>query len=280
MTLTANNASTPLSSTLTGTGLGIGTTAPTHSLTIPSVGTGLSVYNTSDQTTNYERLRIAASSNTYAFINEASGTGTVRDIVIGNTKTITVKNGQLSGGSIMFSTGLSVANTAGVGLVGSMAASSGLNTVLSIAPTINQSSTAGYTALSINPTETATGSGVKKLIDAQVGGSSKFAVDNAGKVTTVGGIVPRTSTEVSSATPTINTDTSEYHEITALATNITSFTTNLTGTPGRGQKLWIAIIPTATRAITATLPVSITTRTDVGFIWNVAASKWRCMAAG
>ncbi len=53
----------------------------------------------------------------------------------------------------------------------------------SIKPTINQSSTAGYTALLINPTETATGSGAKLLIDAQVSSSSKFKVDNTGKTT-------------------------------------------------------------------------------------------------
>lgn len=49
-----------------------------------------------------------------------------------------------------------------------------------ISPIINQSGTAGYTALLINPTETATGSGAKRLISAQVGGVDRFVVDNTG----------------------------------------------------------------------------------------------------
>jgi hypothetical protein len=71
---------------------------------------------------------------------------------------------------------------------GTISASSGVQYLQSIAPTINQSGTAGYTALLINPTETATGSGAKTLIDAQVGGASKFKVDNTGTVTSAGDI--------------------------------------------------------------------------------------------
>ncbi len=62
-------------------------------------------------------------------------------------------------------------------------ASSSTQTGLSITPTINQSGTAGYTMLSINPTETATGSGTKLLMDLSVGGSTKFRVSNTGTST-------------------------------------------------------------------------------------------------
>lgn len=93
----------------------------------------------------------------------------------------------------------------------------------------------------------------------------------------------------SSATPTINTDTYWMYNITAQAVDITSFTTNLSGTPVDGRKLWISITGTAARAITwgtsfesstATLPTTTvgTARLDVGFIWNVASSKFRCVA--
>jgi hypothetical protein len=44
-------------------------------------------------------------------------------------------------------------------------------------------------------------------------------------------ITPRVTSETSSATPTINSDNTDVHRVTALATNITSMTTNLTGTP-------------------------------------------------
>jgi len=106
---------------------------------------------------------------------------------------------------------------------------------------------------------------------------------------TSGRIVPRVSTTASSATPTINTDNTDQFGLTAQAVDITSFTTNLSGTPTDGQKLWIYIVGTAARAITwgasfesstATLPTTTVTtnRLDVGFVWNAATSKWRCVA--
>jgi hypothetical protein len=101
--------------------------------------------------------------------------------------------------------------------------------------------------------------------------------------------VPRVSTTTSSATPTINTDNTDQFGLTAQAVDITSFTTNLSGTPVNGQKLWIYIVGTAARAITwgasfesstVTLPTTTVTtnRLDVGFVWNAATSKWRCVA--
>jgi len=102
-------------------------------------------------------------------------------------------------------------------------------------------------------------------------------------------ITPRVSTTTSSATPTINTDNTDQYGLTAQAVDITSFTTNLSGTPTDGQKLWIYIVGTAARAITwgasfesstATLPSTTvsTNRLDIGFVWNTATTKWRCVA--
>ena len=103
-------------------------------------------------------------------------------------------------------------------------------------------------------------------------------------------ITKRTGTTTSSATPTINTDNVDFYSLTAQTVDITSFTTNLSGTPTEGQTLWIAITGTAARAITwgssfsssgtVTLPTTTvsTTRLDVGFIWNSVSSKWMCIA--
>lgn len=104
-------------------------------------------------------------------------------------------------------------------------------------------------------------------------------------------ITRRVGTTASSATPTINTDNTDLFTITALAAAITSMTTNLSGTPTDGQFLQIAITDNGTaRAITwgtsfessgnVTLPTTtvISTRLDVGFVWNAATSKWRCIA--
>lgn len=101
---------------------------------------------------------------------------------------------------------------------------------------------------------------------------------------------PRVGTTTSSATPTINTDSYDMYIITAQTVDITSFTTNLSGTPTSGQTLWIAITGTAARAITwgasfesstVALPTTTVTtaRLDVGFVWNATTSKWRCVAS-
>lgn len=99
-----------------------------------------------------------------------------------------------------------------------------------------------------------------------------------------------TDTVTSSATPTINTDTTDIFTITALATAITSMTTNLSGTPVNGQKLIIRIKDDGTaRAITwgalfasrgATLPTTtvLGKYTYVGLIYNSTAAVWDCVA--
>lgn len=102
-------------------------------------------------------------------------------------------------------------------------------------------------------------------------------------------VTPRAGTTTSSATPTINTDNYDYYSLTAQTADITSFTTNLSGTPTDGQKLWISVTGTAARALTfgasfeaSTIALPTTTvstnRLDMGFVWNAATSKWRIVA--
>ncbi len=58
---------------------------------------------------------------------------------------------------------------------------------LVVSPTYNQvSGSAANTDLMINRTQTAVGSGTQRLIDAQVGGVSKFSVDTSGNITSAG----------------------------------------------------------------------------------------------
>ena len=103
-------------------------------------------------------------------------------------------------------------------------------------------------------------------------------------------VTPRVGSTTSSATPTINTDNVDIYKLTAQTVDITSFTTNLTGTPTDGQVLIIEITGTAARAITwgssfeaSTVALPTTTVTTamlaVGFIYNGVTSKWRCMGA-
>jgi hypothetical protein len=91
-----------------------------------------------------------------------------------------------------------------------------------------------------------------------------------------------------SGTYAIDTDTYDMVVITGQTATITSITT--TGTPTNGQKLWLSITGTAAvgftlsssnfESSTVTLPTTTVTtaRLDVGFVWNVATSKWRCVA--
>jgi len=104
-------------------------------------------------------------------------------------------------------------------------------------------------------------------------------------------VTPRVSSETSSATPTINTDNVDCHSITALAAAITSFTSNLSGTPTNFQKLTIRIKDDGTgRAITwgasfeavgVALPTTTVAnkRLTVGFLYDTVAAKWGCVAS-
>lgn len=104
-------------------------------------------------------------------------------------------------------------------------------------------------------------------------------------------ITQRISTEVSSATPTINTDAVDCHSITALATNITSMTTNLSGTPTNFQRLMVRIKDDGnSRSITwgasfeakgVSLPTITTPNKTlhIGFQYDTVSAKWGCIAA-
>lgn len=100
-----------------------------------------------------------------------------------------------------------------------------------------------------------------------------------------------TTTAAPGATPSINTDNVDYVEYTGMNAAITSLTGGLSGTPARGDTLWMSFTDDGTaRGITfgssfessgnVTLPATtvISTRLDVLFAWNVATSKWRCVS--
>jgi hypothetical protein len=121
-------------------------------------------------------------------------------------------------------------------------------------------------------------------------GNDEFVFKDHTQTLTNKRITPRVSTEASSATPTIDTDDVDAHSITALATAVTSMTTNLSGTPTNFQKLTIRFKDDGTaRAITwgasfedagQALPTTtvISKLLTVGFIYNSATSKFGCVA--
>lgn len=160
-------------------------------------GTTLELYNTADQTTNYEKGVIRYSSNVLEIGHYYGGTGSRRILRLGTASSagssVLGKSLDIQSDTPFYA--FAVATSAqgngvqiGSGSGSSSTAASGIQRALMIDHGINQSGTASYVALGINITENGVGSGTKRLIDAQVGGTSKFTVDNTGLVNAVGGL--------------------------------------------------------------------------------------------
>lgn len=160
--------------------LGLLTSTPTASLTLGSTSTGYAHHNQVDQTTNYERHVQRWAANVFSIGNESGGTGTVRSLVLGVAASV---GGLLPAGRVITIGGVAPffnLNFGATGQLGNMfdytgssfTASSGQQTVLAINPTINQSGTASYTGLLVNPTHTAAGAGTRTLADFQLAGTT------------------------------------------------------------------------------------------------------------
>lgn len=161
---------------------------PPLPITIGYNSSGIGLYNTLDQVTDYARLRIYSTSAMNYLMSEKAGTGEYRPIHIGSNagsglQVFPLIDSSSTGGFIRTIGSFGSAGAVAVNLGnGFNAAYSTTQTQLAIRPLINQGSSAAYTALLINPTETTTGTGAKLLIDAQVNGTSKFKVANDGRV--------------------------------------------------------------------------------------------------
>ena len=183
-----------------GANIGLETTAPTNSITFGSTATGIAAYNTVDQITNYERVNMGwglVTANQFGIVASGGGTQTTaRGILIRSagitggvaSANLTVDANDIHQVAVNRNSGVS--GKTYFGITGTAGQTSGSVTFQSIEPTITQTSTAGYTALHINPTETTTGSGTNNLILAQVGGVTKFAVSNTGALTLADPISP------------------------------------------------------------------------------------------
>lgn len=183
-----------------------GFTTPVR-LSNTAVADGIQLYNTADQVTNFERFSLRWTSNTVQLVTSAGGTGAIRNIAM-NASGSYVTLGSNTGGTAVLmgrdNTGLS--NLCRITSTG-LTASSGEQTALLVNPAINQSGTAGYTVLLVNPSETATRSGAKLLPNFQLGGTTKASLDRDGKLSvadnlTVGGDTVRIQTPRTPASAT------------------------------------------------------------------------------
>lgn len=175
--------------------IGIGTTTPTHTLTLSSATSGIAHYNTSEMTTNYERVRQYWSANSFNIVTEQGGSGVARPL-------------QLNGGNTSLSIGTTTPSSPGLRIIRSgtgveslvqitsagLTATNVVQAALRLDPTISQAGSAGYTVLHIEATESSLGSGAKLLADFKANGVSKFSISNTGAITSQQAINTQTGT--------------------------------------------------------------------------------------
>ena len=207
LSVSAAGSATPSLFVASSGNVGIVTSAPTHTLTLGSTSTGISYYNTSDQTTNYERVLGSWVSNVFTLQTQNGGTGTLRSIALkGGSVNITPTNGGGTGVTVgltnttVWDTGsnnstAAIQSTAKMGSLvgavgygfagnGQIASTSGTGLFFNLTPSYNQATgTAANTDFLINRTETAVGSGAQLFVDLQVSGTSRFNISNKGAVT-------------------------------------------------------------------------------------------------
>ena len=155
-----------------------------------ATGGALALFNTADQITNFERGQLKWTGNVLTLSVDKGGTGTQRNLTISNKGSLTMQAGFQGPalGTITLFDSTAGAGACTVAVIGTGSAASGIQYGLSVSPTYSQSNTAGYTALLVNVTEAATGSGAKLLADWQVGGVSQGSLDHAGVLTLAGSI--------------------------------------------------------------------------------------------
>lgn len=220
---------------------GFGTNAPTHTITLSSTSTGIAAYNTSDQTTNYQRVTSGWQSGNYEIGDFFGGIGSGAQIRIGNNGSggTTIVNRYLGINSSNATTAAAfdfittaVAYTSANALMTNLAnttftASSGIQGIVGINPTITQTSTAGYQALWISPFEISTGSGVHYLIDAGTNSAangsgthtSKFNVDDTGAGSFASSLIVGSS--ITAGTTNSNIDISS--SVSAITTAVSQY---------------------------------------------------------
>lgn len=155
-----------------------GTVRISTGLTLSSTATGFAIYATADQTTDYERLLTSWDGGNFSLIVQKGGSGIFRPLRMAVSNTAWIVSEASLVGLVAASAAENPILLEGVGLN----ASSGHQYFTTLAPIINQSGSAGYTGLLVSVTESATGSGAKRLLELMVGASTKLVVDSAGNL--------------------------------------------------------------------------------------------------
>lgn len=168
--------------------LGIMTTAPTSTLTFGSTSTWIAIFNTVDQTTNYERMWMAWwASSVFSFDARAWWSGTASTIRFNSWTSSTAQfdmtTGSSTKGCFDISRTTSWASIVHCSITWTSTASSGVNVWYLDTRTFNQTSTAGYVSFWSNVTETAVWSWGWFFLRYQVASSTRYSVNSVGKTT-------------------------------------------------------------------------------------------------
>lgn len=168
------------------------------------MGGDIKLFNTVDKTVNTEFISIDWFANIARIRTSRTGTGATLPLSISAGNANPVIQLVPTSGSISYTSASSPINSIAHSFTAANASATGTNTLLSISGGINQTGTAGYTALDVNPTETGVGSGTKLLQRWAVGGIQFASITNTGNFTstslgtsvsntTVGGALVSTS---------------------------------------------------------------------------------------
>jgi len=148
-------------------------------------GNSLRVHNLADTITNTESIYFDWAANIARIYTFPTGTGTQR------TLSISAFNSSSGGGTISLSASTpfvrlthSTTGIAGslVGYDATSTATSSTTNFFYITPSVNQSGTAGYNALVINPNESTVGSGTRNFVSFQTSSTERFGVRVSGDV--------------------------------------------------------------------------------------------------
>lgn len=118
----------------------------------------------------------AADVGFYRLVSSTAGTLVVSRALAGSDADVALT---------VYRTGMALGPNGRLYNTSSLTGSSGTMFGTAYSPQVNQSGTAGYTALYVDATQTATGSGTKRLLDLAADGTSMFSVSSAGAVTGV-----------------------------------------------------------------------------------------------